>query len=180
MKPTHVMYGCLVAMLLAVGATLFVPRIDNGQGYKHPAFPEIMQRGTTDPPRHEQLWAPAAIFGAAQIVFFLACLAFGASRRKRLPKTFLAFLGLGGAAYMGVFVWMFEAYLRDPGMTSSPFFGGFPLPTAIMLYGVWGIPLVFVVLYVAFFKRFIFTAEDEVAFRELVARQPESRPPMEP
>ena len=53
-------------------------------------------------------------------------------------------------------------------MAATPLIGSFPLPTAIMLYGLWAMPLVFVVLYVVKFDRWIVTEEDMTRFREIV------------
>lgn len=45
---------------------------------------------------------------------------------------------------------------------------GFPLPTALKLYGVGGVPLAFILLYIFWFDRLILTADDMVKLERIV------------
>ena len=71
-----------------------------------------------------------------------------------------------------VFCLLMLAYWAYARTGSGPLAGSFPRPTAIMLYGLWPIQAVFVVIYVWAFDRWIFTAEDQEKFQQIVkARQ---------
>ena len=50
------------------------------------------------------------------------------------------------------------------------FIGGFPLPTALVLYGVWLFPWVILLTLVVLFEREHFTPEDEKRFEALLKR----------
>jgi hypothetical protein len=70
-------------------------------------------------------------------------------------------------AMVGMLV-SYEAYIDD---TAVRLYGGFPAPTAWMLYALWPAPLLFVVFYVAAFDRWTFRPEDERAFKEILQRR---------
>jgi hypothetical protein len=48
---------------------------------------------------------------------------------------------------------------------------GFPLPTTLMLYGVGGVPLAFILLYVFCFDRLILTPDDMAKLDRIVQEQ---------
>lgn len=76
---------------------------------------------------------------------------------------------IGFAAYALLFTCLTvssAAYAGNPSGTA--FFGGFPLPTALMLYGMWQLPLLSIGLYMVWFDRWVLTDEDLARFRKLV------------
>ena len=52
---------------------------------------------------------------------------------------------------------------------------GFPLPTAVMLYGIWGVPLIFVLFFVIRFDQWILKPEELERFETLLAEKRESQ-----
>jgi hypothetical protein len=69
------------------------------------------------------------------------------------------FVGLG-ALHVAAFVLMFIAdYYYSMGELRTLAMG-FPIPTALMIYGVGGVPVVFILLYMFAFERLILTADD--------------------
>jgi hypothetical protein len=51
---------------------------------------------------------------------------------------------------------------------SGQLFGGFPLPTALMFYALWPMQLFFVVIYVIYYDKAIFTSDDNDTFQALL------------
>ena len=62
-------------------------------------------------------------------------------------------------------MYLFRQYLLsgDPMVVVA-----FPLPTLVMLLGVWIAPMSFSLIYILGFRRWIFTPEDEETFRRLM------------
>ena len=46
----------------------------------------------------------------------------------------------------------------------------FPISTTLMLYGIWGMPTFFVILYTVYFRKWIMTPEDSREFKALMER----------
>ena len=78
---------------------------------------------------------------------------------------------LGGfVAYALVFTAVIYSYQRyDPGNVQN-FFGGFPLPTAWLVYGVWLFPWFFIAVLVIMFDRSFLTQSDLDRFHALVQK----------
>ena len=85
---------------------------------------------------------------------------------------------LGGLLYVVVFTVMLFAYRDYLQRPDQPLVGSLPAPTAVMIYGLWPMPIYFMFVYMLSFNRTILTPEDMQAFEELVAarrrRQQES------
>ena len=95
-------------------------------------------------------------------MFFVTVLCFGIRRDR---STFLPLI-IGGIAYLAVFAAMLGTYAR--GMGNAPIAFGLPLPTALMVFGMWGVPVVFVFLYIANFRSWIYNDDDALRFAELL------------
>jgi len=160
-------FGLLVGLCLVTGWVTLTPEIDGGHGSLHPEY-ETMLQGGDGKARMERLWLAGWLFGALQIVFFVACLALGSGRRGQTGR-FKWALWPGGLVYIAVFTAMVFAYRDSLVHPDQPLFGSVPISTAVMLYGVWPMPIYFMVVYMWLFDREILTTEDMEAFEKLVA-----------
>jgi len=107
-------------------------------------------------------------FGLLQVAFYVGCLALGLKRRSGPAVILLVLFGLLYAAMFLLLVTVDEQYARGDVRTIVL---GLPLPTAIMMYGMGGIPVLFTLLYVIQFDRWIVTQQDLEKLEELVRRK---------
>jgi hypothetical protein len=124
----------------------------------HADHPSLL-RGTDGAARAAPVWWAGAVFGALQIAFFGACFALGVQRRGSLGpllRPLCAGLLVYGAVY-ALLLFCYRSYLADP---SAGLMLGFPPPTAVMLYGLWPVPLWFLWLYLRHFDDWILREED--------------------
>lgn len=151
--------------LLALAAWIGESEVARGAG--HPLI-EGIQHGGASVARTGPVLVIGSLFGLAQIGFFGLCFALGMRRRDGLgPVRRPLLLGLAGyaAVWLGL-VASYLGYAADPASTVRVL--GFPLPTAIMLFGFWPFPLVFVGIYLRHFDRVI-DEGDLARFRERLA-----------
>ncbi|MCH7910250.1 MAG: hypothetical protein IIB38_11605 [Candidatus Hydrogenedentes bacterium] len=170
MKLPWILFGLCLAMCCVVAALiLFVDEVPGGHGAGHPVF-DTMSTGGDGAARHENLLVYGWVFGVLQICFFVACLAFGASKKERVGALKVPLLA-GTAVYLLVFtflVFSYRAYMLEE---THALFLAFPRPTAWMLYGIWIFPVFFIFLYMFTFDRLIFTDDDQLRFEEIIAER---------
>jgi hypothetical protein len=167
MKLALAFFSLLVALWLVLGATLLTAPVGLDHGFKHPEFKE-MDRGGPVGERRAKLLTQAWLFGSLQLAVFVACLLMGARRRGWTKGIQLALLA-GLLPYAAAFTLIIAAYGRFVDDVPVPFAGPFPVPTALVLFGMTSIPLYFVLLYVVMFDRWIFSRSDLQQFRDVVA-----------
>lgn len=157
---TFTIAGCL-ALCLATDEPA------TGHGVPHQDIAQMNKGGDAD--RHSGVIWLATVYGAFQIAFLVTALRLGVRGGCR-PVTLI----VGGVAYLAVFAAMVAAYRS--GMESAPLILGLPLPTFLMVFGMWGVPVAFVVLYVVKFRDWIYSEEDSHRFAELMSQSSQSRP----
>ena len=109
-----------------------------------------------------------SLFGILTVAF-IGLLVWGGLLKggKETPLARRMLIAFGG--YILVFValfWTYSRYIFDP--FGSGTFGGFPVTTAWLMYGVWFFPLVFVWLYASMFNKWVLDAEDIKRFDQLI------------
>ena len=160
-------YGLFLAIGICLSAAFVLSDGTFNHGQPHAQHEDMNQGGEGD--RHANghtLWL-GEVWGGLQIILFVALLSFG---MRRNFKQCLA-LSLVGLAYLGIFVCMCLAYRHSigPGAGNLPgLFLGLPVPTAWMIYGLGGIPLVFAILYSLNFDRWVLIPEDHREFLDAV------------
>lgn len=137
-----------------------------GHGFEHSRFPS-MQQGGDGLQRHSRVFWFGWAFGILQILFYVACLAFGASRKGRIGPIRKALI-VGVFLYSLIFTFMMISYRTYATTQSHTLFLGHPLPSAWMLFGLWPFPIYFLALYVLKFDRWILTGADLKRFREII------------
>lgn len=166
----------LFAAALALGAlfaaALLIPEAAGGQVAVHPDHPTLLQGGSGAERHGPILWLGWGV-GTLEILLFVAFLALGARRGASLRGLGKPLLW-GTAAYLAVWTWLilaYRGYASRAGDADPSLFLALPAPTAIMLYVLWPVPVIFVVFFVAGFRRWVLTEEDQAAFERLVARR---------
>jgi hypothetical protein len=157
---------CVAAVLIAAATT---PPHPAATGTAHPSFATMLHGGPGHA-RVEGIFVLGWAFGACQLLCFALCFALGLRRAGGLGRLRMPLL-VGAVLHQLCWLWLLESYVTysaDPAPQTTVL--GFPPPTAIMLYVLWPFPAYFVALYVFYFDRFIFTADDQRRFDELVAR----------
>lgn len=150
---TRIAVGLLIAtlvsaLLLVAAARIGVP--DEARPAAHPAF-AAMQHGGDGSARTGPVLVLGALFGFVQIAYFGLCFALGVRRHEGLgPLRRPLLAGLAAyAAVWGLLVWTYVDYAAAP--TESMRVLGFPLPTAVLLFGFWPVPVVFAWIYLRHF-----------------------------
>jgi hypothetical protein len=111
---------------------------------------------------------PGAIAGVLIITTYLLCLLIGAGKNGASRK-FVGVVVASSCLVIGSFLAMtfsVGGYVRD---SSPQLVGGFPVPTAWMVFGVWLSPIVFLAIYIAGFRQWVMTDDDRQRLAELVA-----------
>lgn len=171
MRLPQLLFLNLVLLCLVMAWSWTRPQAEAAAGIPHPEYSTMLIGG----PGMER-FAPVALqsllYGCLSITFFVGLLALGLRQRDRVRGNKLALLG-GLAFYLSMFVmtWLsYQTFALNQDSAANrigPLFLGFPRPTAWMLFGIYGAPIVFLVLYWLKFDTWIYTREDEAAFNEL-------------
>ncbi len=172
-QPAGFVFGIVFATTVALSTLLVLaflkPEAEAGHVKLHADFPTMLQGGSGVVRHGDLLWLGWGV-GILEILLFVGLLAVGARRGGRLHGLGLPLL-IGTVAYLGIWTWLMLAYRSSLGETAPNFFLALPAPTAIMLYVLWPVPVVFVGCFVFGFRRWVLTREDQAAFEQLVARR---------
>jgi hypothetical protein len=167
MKLDKVLFAFVLAICVVIGALMWAP---DGHGVTHRDFPS-MSHGGSGLARHGHLLWYGWVFGALQILFFAGLMAFGARKGERLRGLGKPLL-LGAAATLSVWTLGVLTYSRYLSEATHPRFLALPVPTAIMVYGMWFTPVIFTLLFVIGFKRWYVTDQDLAEFERLLEKKP--------
>ena len=122
-----------------------------------------------DADRHSGMMVITGLYGGLQIVLLVIGLCFGIRRDR---SSVIPLVIAGRPFYVLTFAAMVAAYAG--GMDAAPMVFGLPLPTSLMVFGMWGVPFLFVMLYVATFRKWIFNDDDARRFADLISRRDKS------
>jgi hypothetical protein len=169
MKLAWLTFALLLGMLAVfAGAWLVGPPADvPATASIHETQPS-MTVGGPGAAKHHRVFGLGIAFGVLQIAFFAACLALGASRGGRVGRIAVP-IAVGAALHILAFLGLAISYRAYAAEAGGPLFLGFPIPTAFLLYAVWWTPMVFVLIYVFAFDRYVFSDADHARFREILA-----------
>lgn len=163
MKAFHWFFLLSLSFLLFIISLFFIDIPPGSTGMLHEKYATMLHGG---PDTKGLSFGIGVIIGLMVLGIFAFCLYLGNRRKGHsgpLSKWFWAGI-IGYFAVYGIQVylyWMYDA--RE----ESLFFGGYPLPTAWMIYAMWTFPLVFTVIYLLTFDSWVFTKEDEAAYEAL-------------
>ncbi|NND99540.1 MAG: hypothetical protein HKN47_19670 [Pirellulaceae bacterium] len=185
MKLPYLLFAILLAMCTVIAATFIlgetpvvevvspetgeVSQVPRGHGFAHPELAN-MQVGGDGALRHEQILWFGWAFGILQVAFFVALIAYGGSKQGKLGplKAPILIAGILYAVTFTAIVYTYQGYMLEDDHTM---FLSLPVPTAWMIYGLWIVPMLFVLLYMLTFDSWTFRDEDMKRFEELVAQK---------
>ncbi|MEL6590466.1 MAG: hypothetical protein AAFQ87_02755 [Bacteroidota bacterium] len=159
------------AVFLFFVALLMIPDGQRPMVEAHPDFPILTKSA------HRISDNPIAYSLGIGLVFsiigLMAVLVLMGNRKSGRFGTISKWLGGGMLLYAvawGIMLVSYGQYQQSP---ETSFWGGFPAPTAWMLYVVWFWPIVPMGIYFAHFKGWIWRSEDQTRFEQLVQQQKE-------
>ena len=166
MRPVLVLLGLLVSLLALCAFILYIPEPVNGHGMAHHTVDGMRQAGDMGQ-QNDPVFAAGYLLGVLIYLIISALVYLGVQPAKRDGKLVLAH---AAATLLVLGMWSFLMYLfRQYLLSGDPMvIVAFPLPTLVMLLGVWIAPMSFSLIYVLGFRRWILTPEDEETFRKLL------------
>jgi magnesium-transporting ATPase (P-type) len=156
----------LSSTCILIGVILSIPERPEGYDYTHPDY-ATMQRGPDGMERHGPVIWLGLSFAVLQFCIFTCLIALSLNKQGRLRK-FKKPLLAGLLLNVGVFSLIIIAYMIYARDGTGVLIGSFPRPTAVMLYGLGPVQIVFAIIYILYFDRAIFTTEDLEKFQQLV------------
>ena len=165
-----IMLCCLLGMCTVVGLLFVIAEPAGGHGGRHPRFPDTMYEGATESDRLGGVRWLGLGFALLQALFFVTVLLLGVRRQSRV----LGWWIVGGTLYLAAFVALVVAESVYAQGGARQIVLGLPLPTAIMVYLVGGIPVLFRLLYVWQFDRWVLDPDDLQRMNTLAAQQREA------
>lgn len=171
MRIPLLLLGLLLAIAAVLGVAIGLGEPPGATGAVHPDYATLLQGGSGADRTGPVLWLGWA-FGALQIAFFTACFALGMRRpsglgRLRTPIAVgLVLYEIGWTAL----VLVYARFAQDP---SPALWGSLPAPTALMLYVLWPLPLLFMGIYLRHYDAYVLDDDALRQFRERVSRRRE-------
>ena len=159
-------FAVSVLMGLLLIAMLLAESVPNAGGLPHPDYPG-MQVGQDGAARLEHIGTFAFMFQGLLLLLVVCLSVLGITDRNRSPQL-LAYMGASYAFMLFSWWQMYSGHQEFLDSGETEYFMGFPVATAWQVYGTWlgAIPLV--LIYTLGFRKYIYTAEDEAAFNELL------------
>ena len=168
MRLLTLLVGSLLLVIAAVALLLLTPELGDVGGKPHEQFSTMVSGGSGSARHANVLWL-GGLFGAASLVYFVALMAFGARKGaslRGLGKPLAASLGVA----LAFWVWLLVSYVRTMDGGAVSFFLTLPGPSAIMLYGLFPVTILFNLLYVIGYNRWILTEDDYREYQRLVEK----------
>lgn len=171
MKLIHALFGFLISLLLLMGICFFLPDAYTATSAAHPLDPSpasaslLQSTGSLADSPHG-LW-----LGYFMVLLILgvmgSCTLLGVSKKNQVGP-YLPWLSGAFVALALIFTGLTYSYSFYTESHTAAFFGGYPAPTAWMIYGVWLFPLVIIGLFIYTFDSWFLKPADLASFRELV------------
>lgn len=168
-KLIYIIFAIVVVMAGILIAICLAEPVANSAGIAHPDFPG-MQAGGDGAARLQYIGDLAFVFQCLLLLLIVCLSALGIADQHH-SKELIAYLG-GSLAFMLLAWWqMYSGHQQFLETGSTGYFMGFPVPTAWQVYGTWlgAIPLI--AIYSFGFRKFIYSAEDEAKFNQLLAER---------
>lgn len=105
---------------------------------------------------------------ALMITGIMACCILLGVKRKDQIGPYLPWISGAFVMVALVFSALTYSYSLYTNGQSEAFFGGYPVPTAWMIYGIWFLPLGVIAIFIVTFDQWFLKPEDLAAFRQLV------------
>ena len=154
-------------MCLILLSLFFIPDPAAGISPVHPTFASTMFQGDIGVDRHAGIRWLGLVFVLLQATFFV-CVLFLGTRQRGL---FSALFTVGGLVYAGTFIALVIAHRAYATGDAQDIVLGFPVPTAIMMYGIVGVPVFFSAVYYVKFDDWVMKPEDLQRINDLAERK---------
>lgn len=162
-------FGFTLLFILIIVAIWLSPAVPGATGTLHPEFKTMLKSGNYTGGSSAIQWL-SYLFGLGIIGIFAFCVFIGSRKKdKKIQSKIYRVLFIGFSAYILTFSLMVFSYWNYQETNSTNYFGGFPLPTAWMLYGMWFVPAIITSVYIFKFDDWVLTREEEKQFHEIVA-----------
>ena len=160
MNRHHLIFVCLLSMTLTLSIAL--SHMDPKESYSnpHPKFPSMSQQAGSA--GHADQVVVGYLLGCQLLVLFSASLLLGVKRGKSSAITWIVV-----TAGVYLFIYSMLIFTYREGMRAASFYLGLPLPTALLVFGIWLVPFLLVMLFVVNYRRWIFDAKDAAHFAEI-------------
>lgn len=165
--------GLLISMLGLVIWSFFVPGSMDGTAEAHKEITGMLQSkgNAVDNPLMVLIGSLLGILAVSVIGINVWVGVLKGGQENTLGRWMLRAFGIYVLIF-GAISWTYLGFIEDP--ITTQFIGAFPIPSAIMIYGVWFFPLVFVGLYTFMFKTHVLTHKDVQTFRDMVQQSGEA------
>lgn len=169
MKISHWFFIFLLAFGLVIVLLLFMDQPISPTGKAHEQFKTMLHSGESVIANKSSKWL-AYLFGVGIIGIFGFAVSFGAKKNGKF-EGIKPWLFIGVIAYLIMYTMMVYFYWDYSFTKDAIYFGGYPLPTALMLYGLSTVPMILTLVYILKFKSWILTEDDEARFAEIMKRR---------
>lgn len=170
MKPIN---SLLYSLLIAFACVLWIVVVQEpigATGSPHPEVPS-MRVAVGGEKRYAPISAPTLILQTATLTAMVSLLLLPFKtplRQHGMRLRLMLVLGLSVVVWLAINV-SYERFLTgSQEMESLIFIAGFPLPSALAVYAVWGVGLLLTFFFVFGFNRFIYKNEDKEGFEALL------------
>lgn len=168
MRLLHLLLILCVILLLLIGVVSVLPQAGEAPASANPEFSSLLRSNESFAGQPGVLGF-GYVMGILMMAAMAVCVLVGIRKNGKLGTLGRWLIG-GFVAYALVFTALVYSYRQyDPGNVQN-FFGGFPLPTAWLVYGVWLFPWFFIAVLVIMFDRSFLTQSDLDRFHALVQK----------
>jgi hypothetical protein len=171
MKLSWIVLGLLLVLCAILAALFIIGEAPVKLNAPHPDYPDMLQGNPGIESQSHIKWLGYAL-AITQFCFIAALILFSLNKQGRLKKLKTPLL-IATALCITAFCLIMAAYWAFARQGSGDLFGGFPLPTALMLYALWPMQILFVIIYVMYYDKAIFTPEDADKFQAILNSQNE-------
>ncbi len=159
----------LINLLIVLGATVWImltPEPAGAAGVAHDSIPG-MRKGGDGAARFSAIFVPVLLLQYGTLSAILSLILVPLWRGSNGTKALSIIYSISG---LSVVVWIaimvtYNAYLAGD---ATPYVLGFPLPSALTVYAVWGVGLLLTFFYVFGFDKYVYTPEDREGFEALL------------
>ncbi|MEL6122337.1 MAG: hypothetical protein AAFQ02_01625 [Bacteroidota bacterium] len=169
MKAIHGVLLCLIALLCIIVGLAIVPPVQYATGFPHPEIKGILISKANIDQQETTKWL-GYFFGLA-IIGLMGFLISHGSRKQEKPTKLGRYIWIGIMAYVSVYSAMVFSHWSYVSEDGGAFFGGMPIPTAWMIFGVWFVPLIIMFGFIKEFESSVISDKEVADFKSFLQDQ---------
>ena len=175
-KLVLLIFGCVTIVIIMIAWMVMSPTVSNLTGMTDERLSSLFVSGTPISALNP-LKVVGLVFGLCTISIFLLAVSIGAQKGKsKYQRRVNTVLVVGSALYLGVYLWMVVSWWDYTATNSYDYILGLPIPTAIQMFGLLFIPGFLSFFYITQFDTWVYSAEDEAKFQEILNRRTHNTP----